>query len=161
VALVTLVAAAIVGAPSARTRSGAHLLLTVLIALPIGAAGAALVLLRRLGIPEALALLSYASVYDAGVYLVGTGASSSWEGPSAGIAALVPVTLIFGLVLVPPLPAVAPLLLGVTAAVTAPLGPLVGSALLGDRTARAPALRRLDSLLVLGPVCAMCVMVMR
>ena len=39
-------------------------------------------------------------------------------------------------------------------AVLAPFGPVAGSALLGDRTAHAPALRRLDSLLILGPIWA-------
>jgi hypothetical protein len=34
------------------------------------------------------------------------------------------------------------------------LGPLAGSALLGDRDASAPALRRLDSLFLLGPIWA-------
>jgi hypothetical protein len=38
--------------------------------------------------------------------------------------------------------------------VLAPFGPLAASVILGDRDARAPALRRLDSLLLLGPVWA-------
>ncbi|MBV8305171.1 MAG: hypothetical protein JOZ04_13240, partial [Acidimicrobiia bacterium] len=57
-------------------------------------------------------------------------------------------------VLVPALGGAGPFLLGLLAAVLAPLGPLAGSVLLGDRSAKAPALRRLDSLLLLAPVWA-------
>jgi len=104
----------------------------------------------------ALYLLACAALYDAGAYLVGTGASSAWEGPAAGVAALVPLTLLAALAFVPPFEGASPLLLGALAAVLAPFGPVAGSALLGDRTAYAPALRRLDSLLVLGPIWAWC-----
>jgi hypothetical protein len=47
-----------------------------------------------------------------------------------------------------------PFLLGLVAAILAPLGPLAASIVLGDRDAKAPALRRLDSLLLLAPVWA-------
>ena len=43
---------------------------------------------------------------------------------------------------------------GALAMVLAPLGPLAASVVLGGRDAPAPALRRLDSLLLLGPVWA-------
>ena len=130
--------------------------LTLVIGLSIGMAAAAPVLLRTINIPSALYLLACAAMYDAGAYLVGTGASSDWEGPAAGIAALIPVTMVAAVVLVPPFHGGSPLLLGALAAVLAPFGPVADSALLGDRTAHAPALRRLDSLLVLGPIWAWC-----
>jgi uncharacterized membrane protein YoaK (UPF0700 family) len=130
--------------------------LTLVIGVSIGMAAAAPVLLREINIPAALYLLACAALYDAGAYLVGTGASSAWEGPAAGVAALIPLTMLAAVVLVPPFHGGSPLLLGALAAVLAPFGPVAGSALLGDRTAYAPGLRRLDSLLVMGPIWAWC-----
>lgn len=130
--------------------------LTLALGIPLGLAASAPVLLRHIGVQAPLLLLAYAAVYDAGAYLVGTGASSPWEGPVAGITALVPLTIFSAVVFVPPFSGIAPLVLGVVAGVCAPLGPLAGSALLGDGKADVPGLRRLDSLLVLGPVWAWC-----
>jgi hypothetical protein len=118
------------------------------------------VLVRQTGIAPTLLLLALVSVYDAGAYLVGTGAASAWEGPAAGVAALIPVTIFASVVLIPPFSGAEPLLLGVLAAVLAPAGPVAASALLGDRSAHAPALRRLDSLLLLGPLWAWFALVM-
>jgi len=128
--------------------------LTYLIALPIGLAAASPVLLRDIGLAAPYVLLGMVALYDAGAYIVGTGASAAWEGPAAGVAALVPITIVVAVVLVPPFRGASPLLLGLVAAGLAPLGPLAGSMVLGDRAAYAPALRRLDSLLLLGPVWA-------
>ena len=130
--------------------------ITLMIGLSIGMAAAGPVLLRSINIPAALFLLACAAIYDAGAYLVGTGASSAWEGPAAGVVALLPLSMAAAVVLVPPFHGGAPLLLGLIAAVLAPFGPVAGSALLGDRTAYAPALRRLDSLLIMGPIWAWC-----
>jgi sulfur-carrier protein len=130
--------------------------LTVVIGLAVGLAAASPVLLREINVQAPLFLLAIAAAYDAGAYLVGTGASSAWEGPAAGIAAVIPLTMFAGLMLVPPFGGGAPLLLGALGALLAPIGPVAGSALLGDATANAPGLRRLDSLLVLGPVWAWC-----
>jgi len=127
--------------------------LTVLVALAVGLAAAAPVLLRGLGLAAPLALLAFAAAHDTGAYLVGTGATATWEGPVAGIAAVACVTL-FVAVLVPSFTGAGSFLLGVVAAILAPLGPLAASALLGDRSATAPALRRLDSLLLMGPIWA-------
>ena len=127
--------------------------LTMMIAVPIGLAAASPVLLRGLGISPPLALLAFAAFHDVGAYLVGTGAAAWWEGPVAGSAAIVCVTL-FVAVLVPSFHGGSPFLLGLLALVLAPLGPLAASVILGDRDAPAPALRRLDSLLLLGPVWA-------
>jgi hypothetical protein len=104
-------------------------------------------------------LLAMICAYDAGAYLIGTGASSAWEGPAAGVAALIPITIFAEVVLVPPFGAMQPLFLGVLAAVLAPCGPVAASALLGDRSGHAPALRRLDSLLLLGPLWAWCAVI--
>ena len=127
--------------------------LTLMIILPIGLAAASPVLLRSLGLAAPLALFAFAAFHDMGAYLVGTGAGSDWEGPVAGIASIVCVTL-FVAVLVPSFEGGSPFLLGLVAGILAPLGPLAASVILGDREARAPALRRIDSLLLLGPVWA-------
>ncbi|HEX3623273.1 MAG TPA: MoaD/ThiS family protein [Acidimicrobiales bacterium] len=134
--------------------------LTLTIGVPIGLAAAAPVLVRQTGIAATLLLLAFASFYDAGAYLVGTGAASAWEGPAAGVVALIPVTIFASVVLIPPFSGAEPLLLGLVAAVLAPAGPVAASALLGDRSAHAPALRRLDSLLLMGPLWALCAAVM-
>ena len=130
--------------------------LTLVIGLAVGLAAASPVLLRDINVHAPLFLLALAATYDAGAYLVGTGAASAWEGPVAGIAATIPLTMFAAIVLVPPFGGAAPIVLGALGALLAPFGPLAGSALLGDATANAPALRRLDSLLVLGPVWAWC-----
>jgi molybdopterin synthase sulfur carrier subunit len=127
--------------------------LTLMIIFPIGLATAAPVLLRGLGLAGPLALFAFAAAHDMGSYLVGTGAGSDWEGPIAGIASIFCVTL-FVAVLVPSFGPAGPFVLGLVAAVLAPLGPLAASIMLGDRDAKAPALRRIDSLLLLAPVWA-------
>ncbi len=133
--------------------------LTLAVGVPVGLAAAALVLVRHTGIAATLLLLAMVCAYDAGAYLVGTGASSPWEGPAAGVAALVPLTIFAEVVLLPPFTGAQPLFLSLLAAVLAPCGPVAASALLGDRDAHAPALRRLDSLLLLGPLWAWCAVV--
>lgn len=134
--------------------------LTMALAVPVGLAAASPVLVRHLGIAPTLLLLAFACVYDASAYLVGTGAASAWEGPAAGVAAFIPLTIFAAVVLIPPFTGAEPLVLGLVAAFLAPAGPVAGSALLGDRTAHAPALRRLDSLLLMGPLWAWCAAVM-
>jgi hypothetical protein len=131
-----------------------HFFLTAVIGVWMGTAAAAPVLLRRDGLVTAFVLLSFAAAYDTGAYLVGTGATSAWEGPAAGAAAIGAVTVAVAAFLVPPFGGLSPWALGGLAALCAPLGPLAGNALVGDRGRRAhlPFVRRLDSLLVLGPV---------
>jgi molybdopterin synthase sulfur carrier subunit len=155
VGVVGLAAAlALLAATLGHGRSAHDLALALAIGAVIGAAAAGPVVTRDLGIAPTLFLLACVATYDAGAYLVGTGASSLWEGPVAGIVALIPVTLIGAIILSPPFPSGAPLALGVVAGLLAPAGPLVGTALLGSRDADAPGLRRLDSLILLGPVWA-------
>lgn len=127
-------------------------IVTAAIAVGFGVAAASPILTRRLGLVEILVLLSLVGVYDASAYLVGTGATKWWEGPAAGVAFMFTVTLAAAAVFVPPFDGVAPWLLGVIAAATAPLGPQVADRLLGTTRTRVPAVRRIDSLLVLGPL---------
>jgi len=126
-------------------------LLTLLVAVPVGLAAASPVLARHLGLVEPLVLLAMVSAYDAGSYLVGSGASAAWEGAAAGAVSLVPVTVAAAVALVPRF-AAAPFVLGGIVAVLAPLGPPAATILIGDE--RASAVRRIDSLLFAGPVWA-------
>jgi hypothetical protein len=128
--------------------------LTLSIAVGIGLAAASPVLVRRLGLVEAIFLLGLVGTYDASAYLVGTGAEREWEGPAAGVAFMFAVSLAAAAVFVPPFSGLSPWILGALAAATAPFGPQVATALVGDQRARVPALCRLDSLLLLGPIWA-------
>jgi len=143
------------GPPHRRgARAHANPALTVALALGVGLAAAAPVLVRHRGFAPAFVLLSLAGAYDASAYLVGSGASSAWEGPAAGVASIAAMTLAVAALFVPPFSGSSPWILGLVAAVLTPMGPLVGSLLLGERVTAAPALRRLDSLLVMGPLWA-------
>lgn len=128
---------------------------TIVAAVVLGAAAGSLPLARTIGPVPGLFLLGLMCAFDTGNYVVGTGAKNAWEGPAAGIAAMGPVTILGATLAVPPLHEVEPWILGGLGAVAAPLGPYAGTALLGKKgrtkTARVPALRRLDTLIVLGP----------
>ena len=126
----------------------------LLIGIATGTAAGSVVATRELGINPTFFLLACAAVYDVGAYLIGTGAGAAWEGPVAGIVGIVPVSILGSVLLSPPFPAGGPILLGFLAVVLVPLGPLLATALVGDRELDAPGLRRLDSLLVLGPMWA-------
>lgn len=125
--------------------------LTVVCAVVPAAAVAGPVLLRRSSLEVPFILMAVALLYDAGSWVMGSGSRHRWLGPLAGVACIVPVTML-----------VAALglqfrgsdawLLGGLAAVLAPLGPVAATFVLGDRRGHAPALRRIDSLVVLGPV---------
>lgn len=116
-----------------------------------GAAAASVVVTYRFEPWAAVALVLVVSAYEVGDYLVGSGARNALEGPVAGAAAVLVVGSTAGLVAfgVPDCVYLAGL-----AAVLCPLGQLVGSLVLPSAGAKASALRRLDSLLVLGPVWA-------
>lgn len=133
--------------------------LTCVIALSCGLAGAAPVLLRADGFILVFVMLSFVHVYDASAYVVGAGAGSPWEGPAAGAASIAAVTLAVAAVLSPPFRGASPWLFGLLAAALVPLGPVAAAELTGDPRARVPALRRLDSLLVMGPVWALAAVV--
>ena len=147
-AAVAASAAAVVTASQGRIRTR-----SVVTALVLGAAAGSLPLARTIGPVPGLFLLGLMMAHDTGNYVVGTGASNAWEGPAAGIAAMGPVTVMAAALAVPPLHESEPWFLGAIGALTTPVGPMAGSALLGKKTksVRLPALRRLDALIVLGP----------
>ncbi len=128
--------------------------LAVVIGIATGTAAGAVVVTRELGLGATFFLLACTAVYDAGAYLIGTGAGAPWEGPAAGMVGIMPVTILASVLLVPKFPAGGLILLGALAVVLAPLGPLLATALVGDRELDAPGLRRLDSLIVIGPMWA-------
>ena len=116
-------------------------------------AGAAFVLVRTESVVAAVVLLGLVSAYEAGDYIVGSGASNSLEGPLAGITAATLLALPLALILVEPFDAAGVILLAFTA-VACPLGQIVASAALPGAGAYAPALRRIDTLLILAPLWA-------
>ncbi|HYI61432.1 MAG TPA: MoaD/ThiS family protein [Acidimicrobiales bacterium] len=125
---------------------------TVLCALPVGLAAACLVLTRDLEIGAAITLLVFVSCYEAGDFLIGSGASNSIEGPLVGIVTVVVAAVVVAVLHVPPFDGQPVFTFAALAAVACPVGQLVASGLLPASDARAPALRRLDSLLVLAPL---------
>jgi hypothetical protein len=149
---------AALAAANADTRSRNPLLAdagwTLQCALAPGLAAGCMVLLVRFEIGAAIALLLLVSAYEIGDYLVGSGGSSALEGPAAGLAAIVVITFVISVLAVPPFDFTSAWIFGALVGVLAPAGQLLASALLPDRGSPASGLRRLDSLLLAGPVWA-------
>jgi hypothetical protein len=137
---------------SARSLHEVALSTLAVVALGLGAAGP--VLLEEVGASVAVVVLLLVAVYDAGDYLVGTEAGTVWEGPVSGMAAV--IVFAFGASVIPlqPLDQGSTLALGVVVALLAPLGPPAASVLIGGGRTKARFVRRLDSLVVLGPLVA-------
>jgi hypothetical protein len=155
VLLVVVVALVVAGMRATRRSSilaGAGLTLQACLLPGITAAG--VVLSMRYEIGAVLLLLFFVCAFDLGDFLVGSGADSVIEGPIAGGAAILVVTAIAAVVKAPPFHGAGVWAFGVLAVVACPAGQMVGGLLLPDATVRAPALRRLDSLLVIGPLWA-------
>lgn len=123
-------------------------------ALALGFAAASPVLLAHLGSGAAVALLVLVAAHDAGSFIVGTGAATSWEGPAAGITAVAVVGFAALVVAQPPLEEDGSATLAILVALLAPLGPPMASVLVGDGVRDARFVRRLDSLLLVGPIAA-------
>lgn len=115
--------------------------------------GGTVVVVRSESVVVAVVLLLVASAYEMGDYIVGSGSSNPIEGPLAGVTTATLVALPLALVLVEPYNAGGLPLLGFTAMVC-PLGQVVASAVLPGAGAHAPALRRIDTLIVLAPLFA-------
>jgi hypothetical protein len=158
-AIVVSAVAAVAAAQVQRTRRPwiADAGYTVQCSLFVGLAVAGLLTASRYEAGTAVALVLLVSAYETGDYIVGSGARNSIEGPLAGFAAIVVVTFCVAALAIPPFDSVNALAFGALAAGLCPIGQLVASAILPSATAKASALRRLDSLLVLGPVWALTV----
>jgi hypothetical protein len=116
-----------------------------------GLAAMSMVLLARLDQGSAIALLLLVSAYETGDYLVGSGSRNPYEGPAAGLTAIVVITFIVATLPISALSFGEAWLFGGIVAVLAPLGQLFASALLPTAGSPASALRRLDSLLLAAP----------
>ncbi len=134
--------------------AGGRGILPVFAVLPLGLAAASPVLLHRLGFAAALFLLLLVAAYDAGDFLVGTGAGTTWEGPAAGVAAVAVVGFATTVLTPRPLLEEGAATLALLVALLAPLGPPLASMLVGDGRRPARFVRRLDSMLLAGPVAA-------
>lgn len=145
----SLVAAA--GDGRSRNRPVADAGWTIQCALPAGVAAMSMVLLARLDQGSAIALLLLVSAYETGDYLIGSGSRNPYEGPLAGIAAIVVITFIVSTLSISAFDVTEAWAAGAAVAVMAPIGQLVASALLPAAGAPASALRRLDSLLLAAP----------
>jgi hypothetical protein len=128
--------------------------LTVQCAVPVGLAGAALVVVQRLEIGAAFSLVLLICAYDVGDFLVGTGSSSPVEGPISGIVAVLVVAFAIAVFAFPPFDFASAWVFGGMAAALCPLGQVVATAIVPSPDARTPALRRVDSLLLVGPLWA-------
>jgi hypothetical protein len=125
---------------------------TVQCALGPGVVALSMVLLARVDQGSAIALLLLVSAYEVGDFLVGSGARNPYEGPAAGASAIVVVTFIVSTLPISTLGFGETWLFGGLVLLLAPLGQLVASAVLPTAASPAPALRRLDSLLLTAPV---------
>jgi hypothetical protein len=145
---VVVIVGIVVAEVQGRAASPGPFRLALVVLLP--AAGASgLVLARAQGLTEAITLVAFICVYDSSAFLMGTGARFGVEGPIAGVLSIGALTLF--LAAVPPFDGSTPWILGGIAAALAPAGPILARRLPAEPSARVPALRRLDSLILLGP----------
>jgi hypothetical protein len=154
VAVLASVVAAVVGGTAtseARRNPVASVGFTIQSGLLVGLAAASPVLAYRVEVGAAAALVVFVSVYEMGDYLVGSGSKNAVEGPLAGFTAIAVFAFALWVVTFPPFSDNSLLAFGAMAAGLCPLGQLLASAILPRSDAKAPALRRLDSLLLLGP----------
>lgn len=126
-------------------------LVTLRCGLPLGGAAASPALVHAAGPEAVLVLVLLVSAYEAGDYLVGSGAANLLEGPVAGAIGVLAVSFAASLAEPQPLSSRTVWVLGALTALCCPLGQLAGSAMLPRGNVFAPALRRMDSLLVTGP----------
>lgn len=127
---------------------------TLQCALWVGGAGAGVVAAHRFETWAGIALVLAVSAYETGDYLVGSGARNVVEGPVAGIAAVLVVQFAVAAAGFPPFSISNGLGFALLAAVLCPAGQVAASLVLPAAGAPAPAVRRLDSLILLGPVWA-------
>jgi hypothetical protein len=120
----------------------------------IGVAAAMPIVTYRFEPGAALVLLVFVNIYDAGAYMVGVESPNLYEGPIAGLVGIAVSAFAVAVLAVPPFTTQTAALFAVLAGFACILGPLAGSLLLPRYDTDAPAVRRLDVLLVVGPVWA-------
>jgi len=156
VALLAVVAA-VVGLAARDVEGGAaeaagHASLTLQATVPLAVAGGSVVLLFGLEPWAALALVLLASAYETGDFLIGSGSSGSVEGPLAGSLAVLVVALAVAALGFPPFGIGEAMAFGLLVAPLAIAGQLLASVILPHARAFAPALRRVDSVLLAAPL---------
>ena len=134
------------------TVSMANVGLVLQSALPPAVAGGCVILLADREVWSAIALVLLVSAYESGDYLVGSGAANSVEGPLAGAAGVLVVSMAVAAGGFPPFDVGEALLFGLLVAPLALGGQYLATAMLPHSRAFAPALRRVDSLLLAAPV---------
>lgn len=120
--------------------------------LPTSVAGGSLVLLADREIWVAISLVLVVSAYESGDFLIGSGASNSVEGPVAGAAAVFVTSLVVAASGVAFADVATAMVFGAAVAPLGFAGQILGSAMLPHSRAFAPALRRVDSLLLAAPL---------
>ena len=121
-------------------------------AIPVGLASASLAAMAYRNLPVLIALVLLVSAYEIGDFLVGSGAFNPVEGPMAGIIAAGVVAFFLFLIQPDPFSSETIVMFVAVAAVCCVAGQYLGSALLPRGSAWAPALRRLDSYLLVAPI---------
>lgn len=129
----------------------ADIMLTLVCAIVPTVAAVGPVLLRGDGLVASLVLVTSVGVYDAAAWIVGSGTRHHWTGPLSGMACIASVTVLVGAVF-PQFRGDSAWQLGALAIILTPLGAPIATLVLGSRRAKVPALRRLDSLVVVGPL---------
>lgn len=126
---------------------------TLRVGLPLGLLGASLIGVERTSWLSLALLIGIVCVYDSGHYLIGSTSRSRWAGVGAGLAGNVVVLFVAAALNPHPFEANrAAYTVTAIAALSCPLGQWLGSFMLPNALAKAPALRRLDSWLVAGPL---------
>lgn len=120
----------------------------------VGLAATSAVLIDRTDGAALITLIVLVSGYEIGDFLVGTGASNPVEGPVAGIAAVIVLTFAVAVFEFSPFESGSAWVFGGLAAVLAPLGRFAAPMLLPGPDERVPALKRIDSYLIVTPVWA-------
>jgi hypothetical protein len=151
IAAVALACVASLATPEGRRAPLGSVGYTLQCGLFVGLAAASVTLAYRVDVGAAAALIIFVSVYEMGDYLVGSGSKNSVEGPVAGVTAIAVFAFALWVVTFVPFRENALLKFGALAAGLCPIGQLMGSAILPRSDSRASGVRRLDSLLVLGP----------
>lgn len=129
-----------------------HVSLMLQTALPAAVAGGCFVLLVELELWAAVSLVLLVSAYETGDFLIGSGSTNAFEGPLAGGVAVLVVTLVVAALGFPPFGVGEAFAFGLLVAPGAFAGQILASAMLPHARALAPALRRVDSLLLTAPL---------
>ena len=148
VGLVAAFAIALVGSAVTASNPVVTLRCSFLPALAVGA----VVVTARTDMGALVVLLFLLSAYETGDYLMGSEADGVFEGPVAGMAAVMVVTFTETVLQLGPFETRAAWVFGGLVAVLAPLGAVLASALAPSADEAGTALRRLDAWLVVAPL---------